>query len=134
MHTISQIIQDEKLWARDISNEGAYYSILHSVKDREMEALKILFPKGEADELNFVLFSTSGVHGTYETIENAAKDFLDPKTSEEDKQYCRVTFLVIQPRIVCMRYGNVPITSREDIQYLKKLRKTSLQVVSKIGI
>lgn len=36
-------------------------------------ALRGMFPDAKADDMNFVLFSTSGVHGTYNTIEEAEK-------------------------------------------------------------
>ena len=47
------------------SREGScYYSVLQLAGDG-MEALRQLFPDGEANDLNAVLFSTSGVHGTF---------------------------------------------------------------------
>jgi hypothetical protein len=95
-----------------------------------MEALRQLFPDGEADEMNAVLFSTSGAHGTYLTIE-------DVEQAMQDADYegpHHVTFCVIQPRIVCMRYGNAEPRTAEDIEFLKKLRASSLRALSNIGM
>jgi hypothetical protein len=100
-----------------------YYSV-HRLIGGEggMEALRELFPEGEANDLNFVLFSTSGVHGTYCTIE--ACEAGDTKD---------VTFLVIQPRIVALRYGNVEPLTPDDFAFLKKLRSSSMKAVLAYG-
>ena len=63
-------------WKNVVKSEmssGAHYSVLHNDKKngKSMELLHELFPNGEANDLNFVLFSTSGVHGTYNTNEEA---------------------------------------------------------------
>jgi hypothetical protein len=100
--------------------EGAHYNIFKVRPERAMDALKAMFPEGEANEMNFVLFSTSGVHGSYTTIEEALAEDGD------------VTFLIVQPRIVCLRYGNVPVTA-ENVNYLKKLRATSSNKARQIG-
>jgi hypothetical protein len=106
-------------------DDNPYYSVLRLVGDG-MEALRQLFPTGEADELNAVLFSTSGVHGTYCTIE-AVEAGGDDVPSD-------VTFCVIQPRIVCMRYGNVTPITPEDFAFLKRLRETSSKALAGIGM
>jgi hypothetical protein len=89
---------------------------------RGLEALKALFPGAQADEMNFVLFSTSGVHGSYQTIEHEQKT---PGTG--------VTFMVIQPRLVLTRYGVVYPNSEEDFAFLKKLRATSWKAMTEVG-
>ena len=106
-------------------NDDHYYSVLHLVGDG-MEALRQLFPTGEADDLNAVLFSTSGVHGTYYTIEDVQAGGDDTPND--------VTFCVIQPRIVCMRYGNVTPITPEDFAFLKRLRETSSKALASIGM
>ncbi len=87
-----------------------------------MAALRAMFPEGEADAMNFVLFSTSGVHGSYTTIEEAEAN---PGES--------VTITIVQPRIVVMRYGEVCPETPEDFAYLKKLRASSWAIVPQIG-
>lgn len=86
--------------------------------------LKIYFPKPVADEMNFCLFSTSGVHGSYTTIEQAE--------TAPDEYGTEVTVLVVQPRRVMLAYGNVPVTP-ESAPYLKALRASSHEAISKIG-
>ena len=110
--------------------DSANYSIMCLTnKDSGMEALRELFRDGDADELNFVLFSTSGIHGSYNTIEDAEL-FLQGK----DPEGCPdITFIVVQPRIVTLRYGICTPTSQDDINYLKKLRDSSYCAVMNIG-
>jgi hypothetical protein len=107
---------------------GAHYNVFECVHG--MGALRHVFPDGEANDLNFCLFSTSGVHGSYTTIEKAEKAF-NKKTREEWE--FEVTFLIVHPRLVCLRYGNCTPQSAEDFAYIKKLRESSLKAVAKIG-
>ena len=102
-------------------DDFTYYSIYELAGDG-MAALREIFPDGQANPLNFVLFSTSGVHGCYSTIEDV-----------EDDELPSVTFLVVQPRVVCLRFGNVSPAGAEDIAFLKQLRRSSTEVVSRIG-
>jgi len=103
----------------------------YSVSEIEtLDELKKYFPNGEANELNFVLFSTSGVHGFYTTIEDIEKEEDDEVDSDCDNH--RITILYIQPRTVRVMYGHIEVT-KDDLEYLKKLRKTSLDAISNIG-
>ena len=120
---------------RSIHNkEGAHYNIYAVGREDYtygMDALRSIFPEGKADELNVCLFSTSGVHGTYITIEEV-EDFINNPNAENEG--CdTVTFLVIHPRIVCMRYGNCEPKTKEDFSFLKKLRASSWKELAKIG-
>lgn len=110
-------------WESTINRDGAHYNIFHCKREEDgMAALREIFPNGKADELNFVLFSTSGVHGSYVTIEEVERGICDA-----------VTFLVIHPRICCLRYGNCMPQTKEDLEFLKTLRASSLLAVSVIG-
>ena len=109
-------------------NEGVSYSVLR-LTGNGMQALREMFPDAEANELNAVLFSTSGVHGHYCTIEEVEEDM---QRSERDGPR-DVTFLVIQPRIVCLRYGSCVPQTADDIAFLKKLRASSAKAVAAIG-
>lgn len=113
---------ETQLWDWTKSNGGHYSKPVPVLEGMGMEALRTMFPDGEADALRFVLFSTSGVHGSYVTIEDSEATGLN-----------EVTFVIVQPRVVAMRYGNVVPKSPEDYAYLKKLRQTSWDAVSKIG-
>lgn len=89
-----------------------------------METLRAIFPSGEANPLNFVLFSTSGTHGSYLTIEDVAES-LDSDEPEH------LTVLVIQPRTVRMLYGSI-VVSKEDIDFLVRLRESSREIAADI--
>lgn len=86
-----------------------------------MAFLRMRFPDAVADSLNFVLFSTSGVHGSYLTIEDA------------EAEGGTVTFLLIQPRTVNCYYGNCQPESPDDFRFLKVLRASSHAVCCGIG-
>ena len=110
---------------------SAHYSVMRKQSGVEgMDALRGMFPDAKADEMNFVLFSTSGVHGTYNTIEEAER-FL---RGEDAEGYSEVTFAIVHPRLVAMRYGVCNPASQDDIDYLKRLRSSSHKAVVKIGI
>lgn len=101
-----------------------HYTANNQIKT--IEELKRFFPEGKCDEMNLVLFSTSGIHGSYRTIEELCFD----DSSEENSNY--LTVLVIQPRKVCMAYGHIKV-SPEDVDYLKMLRNSSRDVFCNIG-
>jgi hypothetical protein len=116
---------------------GAHYNIFR-IKGG-IEALKTMFPEGEANDMNFVLFSTSGVHGTYTTIEEIEESLKKYEGNEpgedeypDDYHGTRLTVEIIQPRICCLRYGNIEVTL-EDVPFLKKLRESSWKVIQTIG-
>lgn len=93
------------------------YGVAKINPDDGMALLREIFPDGEANPLNFVMFSTSGVHGSYLDIEDVEKSL---KTSEPQK----LTILIVRPRTVFMQYGEI-IVKNGDIRYLKKLRNSS---------
>lgn len=106
---------------------GLHYNIFEVPDAEAMKRLRAWFPDAKANELNFVLFSTSGVHGSYATIEEAQTEVLD------DDDVRRVTFLVCMPHVVCMHYGNVCHETYDDWKFLKKLRASSWKAVQAIG-
>jgi hypothetical protein len=93
-----------------------------------MDALRLMFPKGEADPENWVLFSTSGTQGTYATIEDVEKELQD-----NGHTFDGVTYIIVHPRIVSMKYGRAYPETPEDIAFLKQLRESSIKAVSTIG-
>lgn len=117
----------------------ASYNIFHvDGPEREdtdaLQLIKQIFPTGEADWMNFVLFSTSGVHGSRRTIEDAEKDLEEKiQSGEPIENYPQITFLIVRPRTVCLQYGNCQIKNKEDVDYLKKLRASSWAVTAEIG-
>ena len=101
----------------------SHYSVEEVRSDRGMDLLRTYFPQAKADPLNFVLFSTSGVHGSYSTIEDV----------ESDQELSAVTFLVILPRMVRLICGNAIPETPDDFDFLKRLRASSWEIASKIG-
>lgn len=114
--------------------DGAHYNTFGCREDDGMAALRTMFPKGEADEFNAVLFSTSGVHGMYTTIEEAEAAVQRGNKDEDGEDWHpSVTFLIVHPRIVCLRYGNCRPTTPEDFAFLKTLRESSWREFALIG-
>ena len=111
--------------------DGGHYSIFRLEHNGGMIALRGLFPDAKADELNLVLFSTSGVHGTYNTIEEAESVI---KGTSEDGDFSEVTFVVVHPRLVTLRYGVCDPKNMNDIEFLKRLRKSSHDKFAGIGL
>lgn len=119
---------------------GGHYNSFYIKPGKGMEALRSFFPDGEADEYNLALFSTSGVHGTYTTIEEIEAGLQkygdDPDFGEDgwpdDYSGNELTVLIIQPRICTMRHGLATVTMA-DVPFLKKLRDSSRREFCKIG-
>ena len=110
--------------------DSAHYAVMGLTEPNTgMEALRIMFPGGKADELNAVLFSTSGLHGTYCTIEEVEEDMARPERHGPRD----VTFLILHPRLVTMRYGVCEPETADDIEFLKSLRESSHAALAKVG-
>lgn len=120
-------------WKSSHGKEGAHFNIYHCKDEDGMLALRDFFPKGEANGLNFVLFSTSGIAGTYSTIEREESPTAEDLEWLDETHEPRITFVIVQPRIVCMRYGNCEPKTPEDFAFLKKLRASSWAAVQTIG-
>ena len=126
--------KETKHWNSIYKQDGAHYNIFSTSESIGMEAIRHIFADGEADKFNFCLFSTSGVHGSHQTIEEAEKIWKNGCDEYGDDAEPSVTFLIIQPRLVCMRYGNCIIRNLDDIEFLKKLRASSHNIVLGIGV
>ena len=124
--------EEKKLWDWSRSEGGHYSKPVPVIPGSGMEALKTMFPDGVADGMNFVLFSTSGIHGSYTTIEEHEAEPIY-REGDEDAFDNEVTFVIVHPRIVAMKYGKVCPKTQEDYAFLKKLRQTSWDAVLEIG-
>lgn len=100
------------------------HSIIRIPPETGMAKLRNMFPKGEADALNFVMFSTSGVHGSYTTIEQIEDEFVN-----SDAEAAHLTVLIVQPRTVSLHYGNILVTA-DDLPFLRTLRATSARIMA----
>ena len=123
-----------------LKKDGAHYNIYEIDTDLGMNALHEMFPTAECNDMNVVLFSTSGVHGmscTLEEIERGMRRYPngppDPEEWPDDYDGDAITVLIVQPRIVCIRYGNVRV-QLGDFPFLKRLRTTSHEALAKIGL
>lgn len=119
--------------------QGGHYNSFYIKNGKGMAALRAMFEDGEANEYNLVLFSTSGVHGSYTTIEQIEEGLKkygdEPDFGDEwPDDWCGndLTVLIIQPRICTLRHGNAQVTLA-DIPFLKKLRASSQREFCKIG-
>ena len=97
-----------------------YYTTNEIETADAMDTLRQWFPEGRANNLNFVIFSTSGVHGTHHTIED----------SEASWYAVPVTFLLICPRTVKTYWGNCLPQTPDDFDFLKRLRASSREVLA----
>lgn len=104
----------------------SYYTTNEIKPENAMDTLRSIFPDGEANDMNFVIFSTSGVHGHYGTIEDAEE-------GKDDEGRASVTFLVIKPRIVQTLWGNCYPETQDDFDFLKKLRATSGKAMAELS-
>jgi hypothetical protein len=119
-------------WESSHGKQGGHYNTFHLAPGADaMDVLHHWFPDGEANEMNLVFFSTSGVHGTYCTIEEVETGLSLPGDHED--RIHDLTFLVVQPRIVTLRYGNCTPKTPDDFAFLKKLRASSWAAAQKIG-
>lgn len=129
--------------------ESSYYTVLHlsgsdGKESEDIDALRGFFGDTGPNIYNFVLFSTSGIHGWYGTLDeieaSIIKHGLEPPfphgpedETPDDWLPPVVTFLIVSPRTVTLRCGNVRIESMEDLKYLKQLRESSWKVMQEIG-
>lgn len=101
--------------------------------DYSMRSLRKKFPlESEGDGIdrdNVILFSTSGSHATYMTLEESQGLYEHGKRGED----IEVAFLIIHPRILSFQFGCVRPESLEDYEYLLRLRDDSHATLALIG-
>lgn len=135
----SESTKCEKAYNRTLNcfepKSGGHYNHYSVKTEMAMVQLRRIFPEGIANELNFILFSTSGVHGTYNTIEDAEKVLTTAPVDLDKNDYylSEVTFVIIQPRLCTIHYGNCEPKNIKDIEFLKSLRQSSWDAVLTIG-
>ncbi len=105
---------------------SSHYGVRHLNAGRKaytVDDLKKFFPDGKADPLNFVMLSTSGVHGSYRSI----SDVLDDAEAPDDEK--EITILIVHPRIVFLQYGNLRF-KRDDEEFLRGLVESSIEAMA----
>ena len=93
-----------------------YKTIGHSHNDEQPRWEVANLREITIDEMNWLVLSTSGVHGSYTT--------LDELDLPDD-----ITFLVIQPRLVVLHYGNVTVRNEEDRTWLREAVNKTLAAI-----
>ena len=91
-----------------------------------------------------VLFSTSGVHGCYTTLEEIRAscerygfdigDEYERDDWPDDRLIPHVTFLIVGTRRVSLHYGLARVESFDDLDFLTKLRDSSHKHIARIGL
>lgn len=107
---------------------GSHYTC-NGINGDAMDIIRLLEP----NELNWVFLSTSGVHGSYcslDDIEFRLWDGTDAEVREDecavdDPEWTRdttadITVLIVLPRIVATMFGNGVIRTREDVALLRR--------------
>jgi hypothetical protein len=118
------------------------WSVLQFPEDATVDLLDSFFGDGGPNEMNFLLFSTSGIHGSATTLEDCEEELKKPLSEREIRDDddsgepwpVTVTVLLVQPRIIGLRYGNLTIRNLDDIERLKRYRAASHAVIAKIGM
>jgi hypothetical protein len=97
------------------------------------------------DELNWIFLATSGIHGSYASLDSAEAnlDMFESDTDAYREDSCLdecdpmpavwsydITALIVKPRMVTTIYGNAILRSREDIALLRlRVEQTMAGVV-----
>ena len=106
----------------------AHYHVFDGLKT--IEDLKTIFPDGKADDLNWVFLSTSGVHGSYTTLDDLEKD-PDYADNIDENGNAHITVLVLHPRMCCIKFGHMDINVKRDSAYLRGLVKSTVKEITK---
>ncbi len=101
----------------------------------DMETVRAIFgdPIDADFTLNWCFCSTSGVHGSYCTIDDEESYFADPErfVREEncgEEHTPTMTITVVKPRVVQIGSGSPEVTP-EDLVYLRELVRRTLDGV-----
>jgi hypothetical protein len=88
-----------------------------------MDDIRRVFPTlDDVNDLNFMLFSTSGVHGSYASIEDVEAELSGG--GDPDDGPPKLTVMILQPRCVTFGFGHISVEAG-DIDYLKGIRARS---------
>lgn len=101
----------------------SYYSVQ---KLEGMAEVRVLLADG-ANALNWLFLSTSGVHGSYQTLDNLFK--VDEEYPGEEEIPDSITAIVFQPRTVRVWYGDIKVTP-EDVPWLREQVTKTLTAVA----
>lgn len=93
--------------------------------------IKATFPEDDSwdNTLNWLFLSTSGVHGSYTTLDEIEQYV--PDVDDEETYRPTLTALIVQPRTVCIRYGGEIEVAPEDVPYLRHVVARTLEGITR---
>jgi len=92
-----------------------------------MATVRKIFKDG-ANEMNWLFLSTSGIHGTYCSLDDIeSPGYLEDLDDEEGPP--KITLLIVMPRLVRTYFGDIEIEP-EDIPFLRARVKETLEAVA----
>lgn len=99
---------------------------------RTMRDVKESFPLNRADHLNWLFCGSSGIHGTYRTLDEIEEIIRgdNPETSALDNGKYYATVLVVHPRLCVLKYGEIQV-GLPDVALLRRLVATTIDEVAK---
>lgn len=120
--------------AMGTSGPGGHYTVSNVTGD------VMAFLRGmEPDDLNFFFPSTSGVHGSYCTLdqidklfgasEEEAREEFGFEEGEATPTQWDLTFCFVMPWMCTIYYGNVPVRSPDDSRFLRGLVEKTIKGV-----
>ena len=112
-----------------------HYKVLHieGTNDERWDWIHQCFPEDKADAANLLMGSTSGMHGSYRTLDDLKREaYEDGEPLECMPEHIEAfTLLVIQPRLCLLHCGTIGIRSHDDIVWLRKLITASVKAFAK---
>lgn len=111
---------------KDFPCKCSHYSVW---KLETLDDVKLIFPDGKANKINWLYASTSGVHGSYRTLDELEKEW-DEVDEESKEPYRDITVQILMPRMVRVIYGEITLEKKEDIAWLRSLIKSSLDAMA----
>lgn len=96
-------------------NKGLDMDFIHKVFDYTKE-------EGHTDyTMNWLILSTSGIHGSYTTLDTLENDNGLDEDSLWKNEIATITAMIIQPRRCCIAYEGEMEIKRSDIPYLRTI-------------
>jgi len=97
-----------------------------------IQEIRKLFPNGIADRNNWILLSTGGIHGSTETLDDLEYILRGevPENPPMSNGKWFITVFIVFPKYCAICYGEIAI-GLEDVQYLRKLVRSTLENIVK---
>ncbi len=83
--------------------------------------------------MNWCFLSTSGVHGSYTTLDDLEFDEEYQKDCVDSEGNTTITAMVLHPRMCCILCGEMKINIHRDSEYLRKLVKSTVDEVTEFA-